>query len=127
MSIIVTPVVATSHVPPPPSFFHIGSRDAEFCYVFHYVTSRKSLVRFPMRSDFLINQILPALWSTQPLTEMITRNIPGGKGWSARKADNLTAIYDPIAYKMCETRRLTNLSTFTACNRESFINYLFRK
>jgi hypothetical protein len=34
--------------------------------------------------------------STQPLTEMSTRNIPGGKGRPARKADNLTAICEPI-------------------------------
>jgi hypothetical protein len=34
-----------------------------------------------------------ALWSTQPLTEMSIRNIPGGKGRSARKADNLTADF----------------------------------
>jgi hypothetical protein len=33
-----------------------------------------------------------ALGSTQPLTEMSTRNIPGGEGRPARKADNLTAI-----------------------------------
>jgi hypothetical protein len=31
-----------------------------------------------------------ALESTQPLTEMSTRNLPGGKGRPARKADNLT-------------------------------------
>jgi hypothetical protein len=37
-----------------------------------------------------------ALGSTQPLTEMSTRNIPGGKGRPARKADNLTAICEPI-------------------------------
>jgi hypothetical protein len=37
-----------------------------------------------------------ALGSTQPLTEMSTSNIPGGKGRSANKADNLTAIYEPI-------------------------------
>jgi hypothetical protein len=36
-----------------------------------------------------------ALGSTQPLTEMSTRNLPGGKGWPARKADNLTIIYQP--------------------------------
>jgi hypothetical protein len=34
--------------------------------------------------------------STQPLTEMSTRNLPGGKGRPARKADNLTAICEPI-------------------------------
>jgi hypothetical protein len=39
-----------------------------------------------------------ALGSTQPLTEMSTRNLPGGKGWPARKADNLTAICEPIVY-----------------------------
>jgi hypothetical protein len=33
-----------------------------------------------------------ALMSTQTLTEMSTRNLRGGKGRSALKADNLTAI-----------------------------------
>jgi hypothetical protein len=37
-----------------------------------------------------------ALVSTQPLTDMSTRNLPGGKGRPARKADNLTAICEPI-------------------------------
>jgi hypothetical protein len=37
-----------------------------------------------------------ALRSTQPLTEMSTRNIPGGKGRPARKAVNLAAICEPI-------------------------------
>jgi hypothetical protein len=37
-----------------------------------------------------------ALGSTQPQTEMSTRNLPGGKGWPARKVDNLTAICEPI-------------------------------
>jgi hypothetical protein len=37
-----------------------------------------------------------AMGSTQPLTEMIKRKIPGGKGRPARKADNLTAICQPI-------------------------------
>jgi hypothetical protein len=36
-----------------------------------------------------------ALGSTQSITEMSTRNIPGGKRRPARKAD-LTAIYEPI-------------------------------
>jgi hypothetical protein len=30
--------------------------------------------------------------STEPLTEMSTRKLPGDKGRSGRKADNLTAI-----------------------------------
>jgi hypothetical protein len=33
-----------------------------------------------------------ALGSIQPLTEMSTRNLPGGKGLPTREADNLTAI-----------------------------------
>jgi hypothetical protein len=32
----------------------------------------------------------------KPLTEMSTRNLPGGKKRPARKDDNLTAICDPI-------------------------------
>jgi hypothetical protein len=36
-----------------------------------------------------------ALGSTQPLTEMSTKNLPGGKGRPVRKANNLTAICEP--------------------------------
>jgi hypothetical protein len=36
------------------------------------------------------------LGSTQRLTEMSTKKLPGGKGRPARKADNLTAISEPI-------------------------------
>jgi hypothetical protein len=61
-----------------------------------------------------------ALGSTQPLTEMSTRNLPGGKGRPARKADNLTAIFEPIVYKMWEPRRLTALWVSTVCYRDSF-------
>jgi hypothetical protein len=34
--------------------------------------------------------------STQPLTEMGTRNLPGGKGRPARRTDKLAAICEPI-------------------------------
>jgi hypothetical protein len=37
-----------------------------------------------------------ALQSTQSLTEMSTRNLRGDKERPERKADNLTAIYEPI-------------------------------
>jgi hypothetical protein len=37
-----------------------------------------------------------ALGSTQPLTEMSTRNLPGGKKQPALTADNLAAICEPI-------------------------------
>jgi hypothetical protein len=60
------------------------------------------------------------LGSTQPLAEMSTRNLPGGKGLPARRTDNLTAISDLIVYKMWERRRLTTLWGFTACYRDSF-------
>jgi hypothetical protein len=39
-----------------------------------------------------------ALGLTNPLTEMSTRNLLGGKGRPARKADNLTAICERIFY-----------------------------
>jgi hypothetical protein len=37
-----------------------------------------------------------ALGSTQPLLEMSIRNLPEGKGRPKRKADNITAICEPI-------------------------------
>jgi hypothetical protein len=65
-----------------------------------------------------------ALCSTQPLTEMTTKNLPGGKGRPARKADNLTAICEPIVYKMWEPRRLTTLWAPTTCYMDSYTFYL---
>jgi hypothetical protein len=41
-----------------------------------------------------------ALGSTQTLTEISTRNLPGGKRRPVPKADNFTAICEPIVYKM---------------------------
>jgi hypothetical protein len=49
-----------------------------------------------------------ALGSTQPLTEMSTRNLRGGKRRPAREADNVTAICEPIVLKMWEPRRPTH-------------------
>jgi hypothetical protein len=65
-----------------------------------------------------------ALGSTQPLTEMSTTNIPGGEGRPARKADNLTAICEPIVYKMWEPQHLTVLWVSTARYRDTF-TYLY--
>jgi hypothetical protein len=36
-----------------------------------------------------------ALGSTQPLTEMSTRKLPGGKKRPARRAESLVAVYEP--------------------------------
>jgi hypothetical protein len=59
-----------------------------------------------------------ALRSTQSLTEMSTRNLSVDKGQPMLKADNLTAICEPIIYKMWEPRRLTTLWVCRACNRD---------
>jgi hypothetical protein len=40
-----------------------------------------------------------ALVSTQPLTEMSTRNFTGGKKRPTHKADNLAAICEPNVWK----------------------------
>jgi hypothetical protein len=61
-----------------------------------------------------------ALGSSQPLTEMSIRNLPGGKKRPACKTNNLTALCVPIVYKMWEPRRLTILWASTACYRDSF-------
>jgi hypothetical protein len=57
----------------------------------------RSRDRIPDEVDFSIYLILPA--ALKPLTEMSTRNIPGGEGRPARKADNLITICEPIVYK----------------------------
>jgi hypothetical protein len=66
-----------------------------------------------------------ALGSNQPLTEMSTRNRPGGRERPTRKADNLTAICEPTVSKMWESRRLTTLWTSMACYRDSFTLHFF--
>jgi hypothetical protein len=57
----------------------------------------RSPVQVPDEVDFYnpSNRTM-ALGSTQPLTEMSTRNLPGGKKRPARRADNLTAICELI-------------------------------
>jgi hypothetical protein len=62
----------------------------------------RSRVRLPMGSLDVFNLPNPssrtmALGSTLSLIEMSTKNLPGGKGRPARKADNITAIYEPTA------------------------------
>jgi hypothetical protein len=59
----------------------------------------RSPVRVPDEVDFF-NLPNPSsrtmtLGQTQPLSEINTRNFPGGKKRPARRADNLAAIYEP--------------------------------
>jgi hypothetical protein len=61
-----------------------------------------------------------ALESTQPLTEMSTRNIPGGKGRPERKANNHIAICEPIFKNMWEHRRLKTIWASAVCYRDRF-------
>jgi hypothetical protein len=63
----------------------------------HYATNRKVAGSIPDEVTGFFNWPNPstcavALGPTQPLTEMSTRNIPGGKERPARKTDKLTAI-----------------------------------
>jgi hypothetical protein len=67
----------------------------------NYATSRKVAGSIPYEVTEFFNLPNPssrtmALGSTQPLTEMSTKNLLGGKGRPAHKADNLTAICEPI-------------------------------
>jgi hypothetical protein len=59
----------------------------------------RSPVRIPDEVDFFnlhnSSSRTMVLGSTQPLTEMSTRNLPGGEKRSARRADNLAAICEP--------------------------------
>jgi hypothetical protein len=67
----------------------------------HYATNRKVVGSIPDEVIGFFNWPNPSsstmtLGSSQLLTEMSSRNLPGGKGRSARKGDNLTAICEPI-------------------------------
>jgi hypothetical protein len=68
-----------------------------------------------------------ALGSTQPLTEMSTRNLPWAKGRPARRTDNLTAICEPTLWKMWEPRCITTLWASTACHSDSVTKELPRQ
>jgi hypothetical protein len=66
----------------------------------HYTTSQKVIGSIPNEVIAFFNWPNPssrtmALKSAQPLTEMSTRNLPGGIGRRAQKADKLTTIYEP--------------------------------
>jgi hypothetical protein len=63
--------------------------------------TRRSRVRFTIRLlefsiDLFLLAALCTVVSTQPLTEMSTRNLSGSKTRPVRKADNLNAICEII-------------------------------
>jgi hypothetical protein len=67
----------------------------------HYATKREVAGSIPDEVIGFFNWPKPSnrimtLESTQPLTEMSTKTVPGGNGRQERKADNLTAICEPI-------------------------------
>jgi hypothetical protein len=67
----------------------------------HNATSRKIAGFIPDEVIVLFSWRNPsshtmALGSTQPLTKMSIRNVPGGKGRPAHEADNLTAICETV-------------------------------
>jgi hypothetical protein len=88
--------------------------------------TRRSRVRVAIRC-FFFNWPNPssrtmALGSTQPLTEMSTRNLTGGKGRpaGAQGRQAYRHLWADCMKKMWEPRRLTTLWAFTACYRDSF-------
>jgi hypothetical protein len=56
---------------------------------------------------------------------MSTRNLLRGKGRLARKAENLTAICEPIVSTKCVPLRLKILQAFMVCYRDSFTMFNF--
>jgi hypothetical protein len=70
----------------------LGVEEAGFC-CFDVVLSRSSA---ETPNKWVRDSRTMALGPTQPLTEMSTRNLLEDKGRPARKADNLTAICEPI-------------------------------
>jgi hypothetical protein len=59
----------------------------------------------------------------QPVTEMITRNNPGGKERPVLKADNLTAICESRICGWLDVSQI--LWASTACYKYSFTFYFF--
>jgi hypothetical protein len=55
----------------------------------------RSPVRVPDEVDVFNLPNPSSRTKTQPLTEISTRNLPGGKKRPARRADNLAAVYEP--------------------------------
>jgi hypothetical protein len=86
--------------------------------------AESSRVRFPIRTlDFSIELILPALWSTQPLTEISTRNLPGGVGRRVR----LTTLPPSVSRltRNVEASTSHNPMGLYVCYMDSFTSFVF--
>jgi hypothetical protein len=79
--------------------------------------------------DFFFNLLNPfsrtmALGSTQPLTELSTRNLPEGvKGGCCVRLITLPPSISRLS--MWEPRRLTTVWAFTACYRDSVTFFIY--
>jgi hypothetical protein len=69
-----------------------------------------------------------ALGLTQPLIEMSARSIKmflGSRAQPVRRADNLTAICEPIVQTLWDPRHLTTLYASMACYGNSLLSFFF--
>jgi hypothetical protein len=91
----------------------------------HYATNRNVVGSIPGETIEILNWPKPssrtiALGSTQPLTEISTKNLPGGKGWPVRKAGNLTTLWASTA------RYGNNFTFFTSIRWKWVISFTSR-
>jgi hypothetical protein len=92
-----------------------------FYWLRHYVTSLKVAGSSPGWGEFFnwpnSSSHSMALGSTEPLTEMSTRNLPGGGGKKrpVGRADILVAICEPNVWKMWKPQPLEILRASTTC------------
>jgi hypothetical protein len=98
----------------------------------HHAISRKVADSIPDEAiGFYLNlpnnsSIIIALWLTWLLIEMSTRNLSGGrrdKAQPTRKADNFTAMCEPIVWKMWALRHLSILYTSKGCYGEILLYF----
>jgi hypothetical protein len=92
-------------------------------------------VQFPVRSLDIFSVCLPppavpwpwGIWGVLNLQQIQVPGIfrGGGKAWPLLKADNLTAICEPIVCNMWDPQLLTTPWASTACYRNSFTIYFW--